>query len=259
MSKRTFGLLVLCALSLSAFAAQSASAITGTTAFTCKETGAGDFTKAHCKAADAGAGKFSHVVIPQNTTTEITGTNEKTGSETTSKTVAVIQTAATSVGIFVFEATGVSITGSLTNKVFENGEHYVEGPMTMTLTGVTASSPPGCKIAGGKIESVPLIATSAGQGMELQLAPKEGAKFFEFTTESCSNPALNTKGTVTGSTNGTLDGATLTFTEAETTAQKSLKVGFMGMIVGFGGSITLSGRSVGGGAYTPLSYTTVQT
>jgi len=261
LSKRTFGLLALCALALSAFMAQNAAATTnGTTAFTCKETGSGGFTKAHCKAADAGAGKFSHVEFVEGATTEITGSNEKTGSETSSKTSAVIKTSSTPVGgFYTFEASGVSATGSLTNKMVA-GEHVAEGALTLTFTGVTVTSPAGtgCKVKNGKIETAPLSFTTAGQGMEVKFVPAEGTKFLEFTVEGCSISALNTKGTVVGSIKGTLDGATLDFSMTGTTEQATL-IAQGSMAVGLGASIALVSKSVEDKAFTPLSFTTVET
>lgn len=54
----------------SAIAAQSAMAITGTTAFTCVSNGgAKDFKDAHCKeAVAAGTGSFGHVGIAETRT-----------------------------------------------------------------------------------------------------------------------------------------------------------------------------------------------
>lgn len=261
LSKRVLGLLALCALVLGVCAAQAGAASNGTTAFTCKETGSGGFTKAHCKAADAGGGEFSHVEIQQDATTEINWTNEKTSTDTTTNTVALIRTVNTILGgSFVFEATGVSGTGSLTNKISE-GEHYVEGTTTLAFTGITVVNPAGkgCKVAGGKIETVPLKFTTEGQGMKVNFSPIEGTKFFEYTTEGCSVPALNTKFTVAGSLNGPFDGATMQLSESEMTAEESLKVGAGSMLVAIDSSIQLGGRSIEGGPFTPLSFTTVET
>ena len=66
------GLCMLSALLISAVAAQSAMAITGTTAFTCKEVtaGTGHFKGAHCKPSDAGTGvgaNWDHEAVPQDT------------------------------------------------------------------------------------------------------------------------------------------------------------------------------------------------
>jgi hypothetical protein len=261
LSKRTIGLLALCVLALGAFAAQAGAATNGTTAFTCKETGEGNFTKAHCAAADTGAGKFSHVAIPQNTTTEVSGSNEKTGSETTASTPAIIKTAATGIAsVYTFEASGVTAAGTLTNEIVGT-EHVARGTLTFTYTGVKVTSPAetGCKVKGEKIETAPLAVTTAGQGMEIQLAPAEGAKFLEFTVEGCSKAVLNTKGTVNGNINATLDGATLKLSEGETTEQGTLTVGAGPMVVGIGSPTTLSARAPGAGPFTPLSFTTVQT
>ena len=73
------GLALLCALAFSAIAASSALAVEETTAYTCVET-PGDFSDAHCKSGPPG--KFSHVEITPETTTEIEFSNKELGAST---------------------------------------------------------------------------------------------------------------------------------------------------------------------------------
>jgi hypothetical protein len=79
------GLAVLWALMSCALAAQGASAAEAknTTSFTCVENGGNkDFADAHCtENVEAGKGKFGHVEIPVNKTTEVSLTNEKTAEK----------------------------------------------------------------------------------------------------------------------------------------------------------------------------------
>jgi hypothetical protein len=61
---------------------------------------------------------------------------------------------------------------------------------------------------------------------------------------------------VVGSVIGTIDGATTNFTAAGTTAQGTLRLESKeGPKAGLDGAITISGRTGGAGAYTPLSVT----
>jgi hypothetical protein len=83
------GLLLLCALVLSAFAASSASAA-GTTVFTCEPVPTGaEFKDEHCTTAQVGGAGFKHTAIAAGVATEVTGTNEKTASSTTAATPAI--------------------------------------------------------------------------------------------------------------------------------------------------------------------------
>lgn len=72
-------LVLLCALALCAFAAPSAVAAKGTTAFTCvKGAGAGDFSDPDCeKGVKAGTGGYGHVEIEDQTETEVSLKNDE--------------------------------------------------------------------------------------------------------------------------------------------------------------------------------------
>ncbi len=258
---KTFvGLCILCALAFSAFVAQGASAATkGTTAFTCRKTGpGGGFTKAHCKASDAGSGEYSHVAVAEGTTTEIVGTNTATGGEK-----AAILLKNTQAGIsYQVQAKNLEGTGWVTNaKDPVTGEHYVHGEMKVQLKELTVTEPvgKGCKIKEGTINSKQLRATTKGQEMSLKFEPAEGTVLAEYSVEGCSVSALNGAYEVTGTIACPVDGATVTCTHAATTEQGTLHE--RGQNSGIEGSMTLSAKdpNEGGSELTPLSATTVET
>ena len=269
--RAVIGLCMLCALFTSAVAAQSAMAITGTTGFTCKkkttEGGVG-FSREHCKPSDAvstGA-KYEHVVIPEGTTTELSGTNAKTTTETIGavRTSLIIRRAGVA---FTFDATEVSGSGTMVNKKAASGEHYAEGEGVITYKGLSVTLPTGqtaCVFkdkngVAGQIVTETLKATTQGQGDFLKFEPKAGttANFIQFSLSSCPLAVLNGTYGVSGSVLGVPDGATVNFTEAETLKQETLKSG--GQNAGLEGSLTLSTRANSTQAYTPLSTTTITT
>lgn len=269
------GLCMLCALAFSAFAVQSASAATkGLTLFTCKEPGVGEtgvgtpFNKAHCKDADTDVnGKFRHVEVPQDTTTQITGTTVDTeGKPTTSRlkaTLSGVETELVSHLAHLHPEVGTAPEPWITNaKDPTTGEHYFHGETNVLYTEVTVDKPveKGCKVKGGQITTKRLKFSSKGLTEEtVKFEPAEGTVFAEFEVESCTVAALNGKYTVTGSVKGVVDGATLNFTHATTTAQNTLFV--RGAKAGFDSSVTVKGtdKAKGDVTDTPLSATTVET
>jgi len=262
-----------CVLVLSAVAAQSAAAISGTTAFTCQKTEAGGagFSKSHCRAADAVASgaQYAHLAIAQDKPTELKISNETTGGETESLVLKPNN------GSFELKAATVAGEGEITNSLDASQEHYVRGGALIKLTKVTLIPVSfvftGCKIFSndpktnepgveGEIDLEPLSLTTTKQGDSLKLAPTTGEAFAKFWIKECSltEPQLEHQYTLTGSLSGSPDGATLNFTHAKTTEQKSLKINTV--VFGVAGSLTLSGKSPGeGGSFTPLSFTTVET
>lgn len=253
------GLCLLCALFLSALAAQSASAATnGTTAFTCKNEGPGHaFSKAHCTAADAVGGEYEHVAIPEGTTTQVVGT---AGTTEGGKEVTKLKSVFAGVSLEI-QAKGLDLEGTLTNSKAESGEHFVhgEGKVIYTEATVTAPAKPGCKVKGEKVETKQVSSTSAGQGDALKFTPTSGETFTEFELEGCFPTALNGVYKVTGSVKGVPDGATIKFGHTETTTQGTLSL--RGQKAGVEGSITMNGRTPFSEetVYTPLSVTTVET
>jgi hypothetical protein len=216
---------MLCALLLSAVAAEGASAA-GTTGYTCVK-GKGTLRGEHCLTSGGAPAEYGHVAVPINTTTEGTVTNEKTGGEKVNgKLKATIAGAA-----ITLTATGAIGNGWGTNAE-EGGEMYGHGEGTTTFTGVTATG--GCKIftdsgAGkgeeGVIHTEPLKATSKGHGDSGKLEPKEGTVFARFTLEGCTNSGINGTYTVTGSIKPTvIAGSTVSYTHTNTTEQNTLKL-----------------------------------
>ena len=91
--RAVIGLCMLCALLVSALAAQGASAA-GLTAFTCKK-GTGDtgaqFTKEHCKPSESGSGEYGHFKITENEVTHATLSNEKTDEKTEGRDISILK------------------------------------------------------------------------------------------------------------------------------------------------------------------------
>jgi len=264
------GLCMLCALLVSAFAAQSASAAPSTTAVTCKE-GPGDtvettFADAHCKTGPSGS--FGHYKINENTTTTLTG---RAGSEF-SKLKATLGGVATTL-----TSTSLSGTGSMENKL-SGSEHWAEGTGTIVYENVTVTPFEKCFVytddgtatpgAKGVVDTVELAATTKGVsgGMGLKFSPKEGTVFARFwildenkvgAGGNCKIPGTYS---VSGSVIATPEGATATTTHAGTTEQNTLKMGTGEPTIkaGIDGSLTIEGKhpGIGGDTFKPLSVTT---
>jgi hypothetical protein len=269
------GLCMISALIGSALAASGASALEpkGTTAFTCAPGGPGPgFSKEHCKPEDAvstGA-NFKHVAIAQGTTTEITGSNSLTGTETE-----VVKLKETIGGITTeISATGVHVEGTFENLLDqETGEHYAHAEGTLTLTGVQLTKPAGkgCKVwtdntatkekgEEGVVHTVPLTGTTTGQGHSVTITPKEGAVFATFIVECTTKvPAIEGTWTIEGKVTGVPNGATINFKHAEVTEKETLFA--KGIKAGIEGTLTFKGRDpkISGDTTKPLSVTTVET
>ncbi len=131
--RAVIGLSLLCALLFSAFAAQSASATVGTTAFTCVEGGGEkDFADAHCDEPKAGGG-FGHVAIGESTTS-IELTNAKTANKTTEAKHAIFKSTSGGIALEITCAT-VQGTGSMKNIAKgPDGGMAVEGGESGTIT-----------------------------------------------------------------------------------------------------------------------------
>ncbi|HEX6667245.1 MAG TPA: hypothetical protein VF081_11680 [Solirubrobacterales bacterium] len=270
------GLCMLCALLVSAFAAQSASAeiIKGTTTFTCvKNAPPEDLRGEHCLPEGNAPKEYGHVAFAQDTTTQITGTNAKTANDTTTAAVSRLKTTIAGVPLEL-SATGVSGSGWMENKVAANGEHYAHGKGTITFTGVEVTKPEGrgCKVYTdneatktegevGVVHTRELTATTQGQEMALKFQPAEGetfANFFVTCEPGKQIPAIEGTWSCNGSVKGTPNGATTGFTHEATTTQNTLKC--KGTKSGIDGQLTLIGRHKdSAGTYNPLSNTTVET
>jgi hypothetical protein len=255
--RAVIGLCMLCALFVSAVAAQGASAA-GFTAVTCQPvvTPGPGFSKAHCKAADAVASNatFVHAAIAPGTGTEISGSDLNTEGKHTG---AVLKATVAGTAIEL-KATEVSGTGSMVNKE-EAGEMFAHGEGVIVYKGVTEAKA-GCKVVGvpggaGVVETKPLTAATKGLAANrLKFTPKEGTLFAEFKLEGCV--VANTY-KVVGSVLGVTDGTTTTTSHETITTEKTLRLqSAAGPLAGIEGTLTITGRAAtGSGPYTPLGLT----
>jgi hypothetical protein len=270
------GICMLCALAISAVAAQSAMAVTGTTAFTCVKDPAGTLKGEHCLTGGPGE-NYKHVEIAQDTTTEIEVTNAKTQNETKEASSQIFKITIAGVPL-EFKATGVSGTGTLTNKKdAATGEHYVTGTIAYKYTGVTVAAPAGkgCEVFTDKGPGEPhgpageidwhVDFTTQGVGDSIKFTPAAstgvGAPMAKFNI-TCGGkvPALEGTWEITGSTTckpTAPTGATIHCVHNEITTANTLKA--KGVKIGIEGTITVSGRANSGEPYKPLSFTTVTT
>jgi hypothetical protein len=129
------GLSLLSALLFCAFAAQSAFAVksVNTTAYTCVSTGGEtklDFKDEHCdEKVPQTTGKFEHLQIPLNTTTEIAATNQKVTNETKDSEPATLKGKVIGGGKVHIVCTEVK------NDATKSFLHNVETEKNHTLTG----------------------------------------------------------------------------------------------------------------------------
>jgi len=267
--RATIGFSLLCALVFCAFAAQSASAVPAknTTAFTCVENGGvKDFEDPHCdKKGEVGGGKFGHVPIPLNQTTEITVTNAKTKNMTkeSSPTVFKFQFAGQVVEISCKTVHGV---GTLHNVEPVAKEHKVTGTLTIKVNGCEVKKPEKCFVKE-PIEYKTEFEGVEGLGPEanthgIEFRPHMGSPFalieITFIGGEC---VLNGKvapivGTeiATGTPGPTEkhSGATLKFTKEMT--KETLTVDKLP--AEHSGGLTLRMAPIGGQEQSPISFTT---
>ena len=219
------GLCMLCALAFSAIAAQAASAA-GTTAYKCKVPAGGEevvgsaFSDAHCT-TESGGGSIRHVKIAANT--PIAGTLTGTEAFILESVVGGLNT--------ITEAKKVTASGTLENKETEGGERYTEfSAESMVFEEVEVTNRT-CAFTGlpggaGKLETLPVKASTKGQGMKLKIEPATGNKFAELELNGSECPAaLKGKYPLFGTvlTNEPV-GATTSITEATVTSEKTLRL-----------------------------------
>lgn len=253
------GLCVLCALVFSAISAQGAAAATnGTTAETCGQAATHEAThgfKDHeCTEAEIGLGtEFENFPFFFGTGTSVTNITTET-----KHSLAKLESQQAGITEQIVSNT-VTGSGSMENKTAANGEHYAEGTGTLEYLEVEVTKPAGkgCKVKGGKIVTKKLTATTKEQGMFVKVMPFEGTVLAEFEVEGCSTAALNGAYKVEGSLKAVPNGITIVCGHVSVTEQKTLKV--RGQTAGLDGSVVVSGREGGSGAFTPLMTRTVET
>jgi hypothetical protein len=265
--KSAVGMALLCALVFSAFAASSASAVNGRTAFTCVKTeGGAGFKDAHCKEAVASGATFKHAEIAENKTTDTHITNEKTNATTSAAEPGVLK--ATFLGV-ENEVSCAKVFGhsKITNKKNASGEHYIHGEKTtLHYTECEVKKPAGCVIPNKTLLVEGVTGSTEGQNgaASIVFKPEVGNVFITITYEKCTNIFLNGKHPVEGSVTAKLNGATIEFDHNEITASKTLTFG--GSAAGLQGKVTISqaektaelGKAVGATG-NPISSTQVNT
>ncbi|HSS33974.1 MAG TPA: hypothetical protein VLL27_11910 [Solirubrobacterales bacterium] len=255
-------LIALCtvsALLISAFAAQSATAL-GTKAFTCLSVspaaGTQGFARSHCKPSDAVPtdAEFEHFSFPKGLKTEI-NLRDFTTAGARSGAVLKSTVAGSAIELVAEEVNG---TGSMENGEV-GSESIASGEATVTYSGITEKLL-GCKVTGkpggaGVVETKQLVGTTQAVGDRLKITPKEGTVFAEFELTECSVGPTTVK--VVGSVLGVPDGATVNTSHLDVTTEKSLRLGSaLGPIAGLAVTWTISGRTAAGSSYAPLSPTT---
>jgi hypothetical protein len=236
------GLSLLCALAFSAFAAPNATALKGTTAFTCQpepkpEKTTKGFEDEHCtKSAEGEKAKWVHTEISPNVKTQVTVTDNETGEKFFKP-----KFASTIAGVN-FELEGEGFMSCLTNASLENKVNAAKqmeaaGGGCGTFTGVKVLKPAKCKLAKeetilgeGSIGKTVVKEVEGKSEMYGEAVPPPSGVFaeFEFAGTECALKGTVVKITGTARSNvttneGQLDGATVKVTTKET--EKTLKVG----------------------------------
>lgn len=258
-SRRTIaGLGLLCALIISAFAAQAASAVSQT-AVECTTTGtplnSDRFADAHCKTKEA-AQPFFHAATPVEVKTPSEGTNITTfpASEP-----AILKTTIGGV-IFRIEAKFVTLlgnTGTIENNT-TGEEMYAEGlAPEVHIAEVSVTNPPNCNFVGitpsGSLTpetliTQPMRATTKGQAKGVvKLEPQSGNKIaeFEITGAGCPAAFVGTWPVFGSITSNPAEGATVPFKHTPVTEAKSLRLknATTGPIAGFEARVTIKKTS----------------
>jgi hypothetical protein len=262
IGRRTIvGLSLLCALVFCAFAASSAQALQGTTAFTCVPVtaGTGDFTDAHCKNGAKGDFKAEEVTAAN---TETVGTNEKTKGPTTEPTPVKLESTFNGVTKVVIECQKATTTGTSFNNEVAAGEHMlVKGLVVFTYSECTMPKP----VNKGGAEACQVNKKVFLLGGEIITEVEEKAMYVNFresgkelgsiTIENKSEcPPELTKAplSVKGTAAADGDTATLTFPSLVTTS--SVKLG--GSAATLSSSITVRRKEQAGKEQPPIFFKT---
>ena len=229
--KSLIGIVMLCALAFSAFAAANASA--AQKAVTCSSTApTKTFGDAHC----TGAGStFGHTTIADNAVTTITGSNAKTAFSTTAARVLKLRG---QLGFHMVEiqCTGATGHGTLTNKSAPTAHVEGEGIIKYTGCTVTAPSGMGCVVTGGTFTTNNLLATTEGRAAgKLHIKPATGVTLASISISGCT---IVSTVPVTGALTAQVSGATITTIHNAVTAEEELEFGGVG--AGLDGALTIS-------------------
>jgi len=243
----------LCALALSAFAAASASA-KGLTAVTCVK-GKGVLNGPHCLGTSGG--EYGHVALGEGIETTGITTNANTAAETTAARKSILKGTLSGVASEI-ECTGVTGSGTSSNKKNAGGKMYAHAEGTLTYTGCKMLKPAGCTVAIELSTNKLTLTTSGIQTAEpphtALVKPAGETPFFELTLHNCTNEALNQTYPITGSLKMKISGATLTALHEDITKQNTLKFG--GQKAGIDSALTMKAHSFAGEETQPVTFTT---
>jgi hypothetical protein len=240
------GLSLLSALLFCAIAAQSASAAkaTNTTMFTCKEGGGDkDFEDAHCdKKVSPNTGKFGHVKVANDVTTEIAATNKGVTNSTKDHEPAVLRT---KIGLTPVEITCTTVENEPKNSLAHNAQtetskHTLTGTIRTLFKECTVDKPLKCTIqepveSNATAEAVEGLGPEANtMGVELKgEGPEETFASITFDGPECSlkEKTFKVKGSLIATSGPTTEssqkehwsGATAVFSPAK--EMQKLKVG----------------------------------
>jgi hypothetical protein len=210
------GLVLLSALMICALAAQSASAAksVNTTVSTCvpEPSSLGDFDDEHCDKSNPGKGKFTHSLIPLDTTTEIDATNESATNETKDSEPAVLKSKVAGAKVTI-ECSAVKSNPEKT--VVHNIQTEVEKVIKHTVTGEASAEYSSCNVKelSKCVVTEPIMAQATFEGAEklgpgksemgLEFLQKEGKPFAEITFGGAECAVKSKTFNVTGSAIGT--------------------------------------------------------
>jgi hypothetical protein len=239
--KAVVGMALLSALVFSAFAAQSASAVTtGRTAWTCKEEPKPVKVRAHSDAhctTQVGEGLFSHVEIEEKKTTDTHITSAKTDPTTTKDTSGTLKVTALGVENEIHCAKTFG-HAKLTNKK-EGSEHFIHAEkVTLHYTECEVKKPNKCELPNKTVLVEGVTGRTNGEAASMTFKPEVGNVFVTLKYENCENKFLNGEHKVEGEVTGKLNGATIEFNHEEVTKQGKLK--FFGAAAGIEGKVTVS-------------------
>jgi hypothetical protein len=247
--KTVVGLMMLCALVVSAVVAQGAQA-KGQTAFTCAPTtnGGPGFSDAHCDNAVETGAKFVHAVIAPGTITNITLTNAAVTNETKDPEPAVLSLTGPLHGVNAVTVTCTTVAGTGTMENVAGPPMEAKGEGTIKFSGCTTNAT-NCTTPNTIEAKVKGHSVETADGMGLKFEPK-GTNFAElnFAGTGCAlKPFTNipVAGNVTGTAHGEPNGSGATayfLANVEgKPAMEALTVG--GVAADITGIVTLKGEN----------------
>jgi hypothetical protein len=258
--KAIFGLCAVCAMLFSAFAAQSAMAVSQT-AVTCKKGSGAGFSDEHCKIAVGSGASFVHEAFVGETGGTLT-------NATTGGAKEPFYLRATIGGLeVIIEAKTVAASGTVMNG--ESGsEMFAEGKASTIKFSEVSVVNRSCEFVGrnpdesettGSVETQPIKGSTKGQAKGVVLfEPQAGSttKFAEFTLlgAKCPLALLGTYPVYGTVLSNAAEGATLPIKHGTVTSEAApklrLKNAEEGPIAGVEGKLTFSA-----GAPNPISVT----